>query len=94
MTRGGRRWAAYWALIKEVLVDKPVGKWRLGFYLNERLEVLAATIDARQEGFEYREIVRMATGPFDTPDDILATFLELVEEAEWKGEQLRLPTPL
>lgn len=73
---------------------KPVGKWRLGFYLDERCEVLAATIDLRGEGSSYDEVVRMATGPFDSPDAILATFVELIEQAEWKGVQLRLPTPL
>jgi len=66
------------------------GKWRIGLYLNERLEILCATVDVRDE-LGIREVVKAMTGPFDSPDDILSMLIELLEAAEWRGEQLRLP---
>jgi len=68
-----------------------VGKWRIGLYLDPTLELRAATVDIRRDGEDPYEVVRMITGPFDSPDDILRTILELIEHAEWRGEQLTLP---
>jgi hypothetical protein len=51
---------------------------------------LTATVDILEER-KSRQIVKMLTGPFDTPEDILATLLELIEHAEWRAEQLRMP---
>jgi len=67
------------------------GKWRIGLYLDATLELRAATVDIRRDGKVPYEVVRMITGPFDSPDDILGTILELIEHAEWRGEQLTLP---
>jgi hypothetical protein len=66
------------------------GRWAICFNLDERLEVLDAMIGVWEEK-EIRTVVSMVPGPFDSPDDILATFLELIDHAQWRGEQLRLP---
>lgn len=68
----------------------PDGKWRVSFYMNEMCELLTATVEVKDpEG--RREIVRMITGPFDSPDEILEGIIELIDHAEWHGDQLRLP---
>lgn len=69
-----------------------VSKWCINLFLNDRLEVLVARVDL-MTGQGGREVISMLTGPFDTPEDILATILELLEHAEDYGQQLRLPVP-
>lgn len=67
-----------------------------------RRYIITLTLDSRCELHEAavaiddpvgpREVIKMITGPFDTPEEILATLIELIDHAEWHGEQLRLPS--
>lgn len=65
-------------------------KWRVCFELDEVCQLHLATVEV-QEPDGVREVVHMHTGPFDSPEDVLSTILELIDHAEWRGEQLRLP---
>lgn len=65
-------------------------QWVVSFYLSNDLELHEARV-CLEDIAGKREIVRMITGPFDSPDEVLSTILELIDHAEWKGEQLRLP---
>lgn len=67
-----------------------VGKYVLTFVLDERCECLQAGVHVA-EGRGVRQVIKTLPGPFDSPDEILATYLELIQQAEWRGEQLRLP---
>lgn len=58
--------------------------------LNRRCELQTAAVGLHEDGRE-REIIKMYTGPFDSPEEILATIIELIDHAEWHGEQLKLP---
>jgi hypothetical protein len=71
-------------------VAHPHAKWVIQLYISARTEIVAATVD-RLEPDGSREILRFLSGPFDTPEDILALLIELIEEAEWRGIQLTLP---
>jgi len=69
-----------------------LGKWRVTFHLDEVCELKLATVDVEDEG-GHREVVRMITGPFDSPDEVLDTIIQLIDHAEWHGEQLRMALP-
>lgn len=71
-------------------MSHPYARWIVQLYVSDRSEIVAATVD-RLEVDGSREIIRFLSGPFDTPEDILAMLLELIEEAEWRGEQLSIP---
>ena len=66
--------------------------WLIGFELSANLEVRSAHV-ALEDAAGRREIIRTHPGPFDSPEDILSTYMQLIEHAEWKGGQLRLPDP-
>ena len=66
-----------------------LGKWRIGLYLNQVGEIECATVDVRDE-LGVREIVKCKTGPFDTPEEIMGLLIELIQAAEWRGQQLTL----
>lgn len=71
---------------------QPLSKWRVSLYLDECCQIEVATVEMNDVKGR-REVVRMITGPFDDPETILATIIELIDHAEWRGEQLRLPVP-
>ena len=65
-------------------------RWCITLTLGRTLEIERAAVWlGEHQG--HRKVVDMLTGPFDTPEDILSTIIELVEHAEWHGEQLTLP---
>jgi hypothetical protein len=64
--------------------------WSITFEINRALSLSSASVYHHDEQ-GCRQVIRMVTGPFDTPDDILTTVLELIEHAEWSGQQLQLP---
>lgn len=66
--------------------------WELVFEVSSRCELTTASIFHIDAGGK-RQIVVWNAGPFDSPDEILAVMIEMIEQAEWKGEQLRLPEP-
>lgn len=70
----------------------PDTKWRVGLYLTDCLEIVCATVDVKDE-LGHREVIKAITGPFDTPEEVLQMLMELLDAAEWRGEQLRLPVP-
>jgi hypothetical protein len=67
-------------------------KWRVSLYLSDVLDIAYATVEVKDE-LGRREIVRMITGPFDSPDDVLERILELIDAADWHGKQLAFPIP-
>lgn len=65
-------------------------KWRVCLDMDGCCELHQATV-YRLGDSRPREILKMITGPFDSPEEILATIIELIDHAEWRGEQLQLP---
>jgi len=68
----------------------PPSKYRVDLHLTEVVELVRADCHIR-DGNGYRTVLSMHTGPFDDPESILATIIELIDHAEWHGEQLTLP---
>jgi len=73
-------------------MDHYQSRWRIHFSLDPDLELRGASLYLHDD-VGSRELIHMVTGPFDTPDQILRTLLEMIEHAEWRGQQLRLPVP-
>ena len=67
-------------------------KWALCLNVDERGELVDAILGVWEAG-NIRTVVTFQTGPLDSPEDVLALIIEMIDHAYWKGEQLRFPEP-
>lgn len=70
-----------------------VARWIVSLAFTETMEGIYATVYGCADD-EKRNVMRHLMGPFDDPNDILSSIIELLDHAYWNGEQPPLPMTL